>query len=150
MDAQNYSKEDMRQMLSDGYIVIHESLWDRLPCGAHIRYMRKGSTAPPTRFNPGGFVAGQFLADDGNKMLAIESRFGGRKGDPGYVSYNIAYDDIEVIWKRYDKNAFIELHLAYTSLAQKKKQIERLQRDSDALTSRVKKLEELMEKMIGN
>jgi hypothetical protein len=135
-----YTDEDIQKLLSDGYIKVHKSLWDHIPAGSHIRFIKRddGSNLPRNaRFKPGGFVKNHFVTDGDQKKIMIETKPHGNRGDAGYISFPIAYDQVDEIWKKYDRYAFIEIHLIYTSLAQKKKQIEEL-------TARVNKLEEIL------
>lgn len=136
-NPREYTEQEIHNLLSDGYIVIHSSLWDYIPNGSHIRYVKKGEGSRSTRFRPGGFVKSHFTTSDDKKMMMIESRVGGKPGDAGYISFPIAYTDIEELWKKYDRYAFIEIHLIYSSLAQKKQQIE-------DLTTRVNRLESIL------
>lgn len=136
-NPREYTEQEIHNLLSDGYIVIHPSLWDYIPNGSHIRYVKKGEGSRSTRFRPGGFVKSHFTTSDDKKMMMIESRVGGKPGDAGYISFPIAYTDIEELWKKYDRYAFIEIHLIYSSLAQKKQQIE-------DLTTRVNRLESIL------
>lgn len=137
-ESKKYTEEDIQELLSDGYIGIHPNLWDYIPAGAHIRFVKKDvdkkGLTRAERFKPGGFVRNHFTTEEGKKMMMIETKPGGRPGADGYISFPIAYEGIEELWKKYDRSAFIEIHLIYTSLAQKKRQIEELE-------ARIKKLE---------
>lgn len=142
--GKKYTKEDIQNLLSDGYINVHPALWDRIPSGSHIRYVKRddGSNKPRTeRFKPGGFVRNHFTNNEGKKMLMLETIPGGQRGQNGYISFPVAYEDTDEIWKKYDRHSFIEIHLIYTSLAQKRKQIEDLK-------ARVDRLEEILRSVI--
>lgn len=136
-----YSEEEIKKLLSCGYINVHKQLWEYIPNGAHIRYFRKGNEPRNERFRPGGFVHCQFTSD-GKKMLKIGTsppwrNQEGNAGNANSIKFNIAYDEISEIWKKYERNAFIELHLFHTVFLQKKAHIENLE-------SRVKKLESIV------
>jgi hypothetical protein len=138
-----YTDVDIQELTSEGYIIVHPGLWDHLPCGAHIRYIKRdqGENKPKNeRFRPGGFIRNHFITDD-KKKLIIENKPGGKRNDAGYVSFPIAYDDIELLWKKYDRYSFVEIHLIHNSLAQKKYQI-------DELTNRVARLENILKNAI--
>lgn len=138
-----YTDDDVRRLLADGYISVHPTLWDYIPAGAHIRYIKRddgNGKSRAERFKPGGFVRNHFSAGE-KKLLIVETRPGGKRDDVGYISFPLAYEDLAELWKKYDKNTFIETHLIYTSLAQKKKQIEDLQ-------SRVDKLEGILRAVV--
>lgn len=142
--GKKYTEEDIQKLLSNGYISVHPALWDHIPTGAHIRYVKKddgNKKSRAERFKPGGFVRSHFSTDEGKKMLMIETRPGGARGEPGYISFPLAYEDVDELWKKYDRYSFIEIHLIYTSLAQKKKQIE-------DLAARVNKLEEILRAIV--
>ncbi len=125
------------QTMLDGYIIVHPSMWDYIPTGAHVRYFKKVNKPRTEKFKPGGFVKNHFTGEDGKKFIMLETKPGGKRGDYKYVQFPVAYEDVEELWKKYDRTAFIEIHLISTSLAQKKKQIE-------DLTTRVAKLETLL------
>jgi len=133
-----YTEMDIQDMLSEGYINVHASLWDHVPVGSHVRYIKKdvakAGLTREQRFKTGGFIRNRYTNDQGKKMLILENNPGGKVGQFGYISFPVAYEDIEELWKKYDRGAFVEIHLISMSLAQKKKQIEEL-------NERVKKLE---------
>lgn len=142
-EGKKYTEEDIQNLLSEGYISVHPSLWDYIPTSAHIRYVKKDKmhdgSSRAERFKPGGFVRNHFTTDEGKKMMMLETRPGGKQGEHGYISFPIAYEDVEELWKKYPRESFIEIHLIYTSLAHKKKQIEELE-------ARIKKLEAALRK----
>jgi hypothetical protein len=125
----------------EGYINVHRSLWDHIPSGAHIRYIKKGDEDRSKRFKPGGFVKNHFMSNDGVKFMMIETKPNGKPGERGYISFPISYDNIAELWKKYDRNVFIEMHLTSTSLTQKKRQI-------DELSLRIKKIETALNMLI--
>ncbi len=137
--AKNYTSKEIQTLLSQGYIGINSTLWDYIPYGAHIRYLRKDVDGKPygERFKPGGFVKNHINVD-GKKIMYLENSIGGQ-GKPGYVTFPLAYDDVEKLWKKYDKHSFVEMHLIIMSLSKKSQQI-------DELTARVKVLEDLLKK----
>jgi hypothetical protein len=142
--AREYSSEEIAKLTSEGYIIVHPGLWEYIPVGSHVRYIKKddGSDKPRgKRFKPGGFVKNHNTNEAGEKMFTLESRLStGPRSPPGYIKYSILYDNIEVLWKKYDRMAFIEIHLVYNSLAQKKQQIE-------DLSARVSRLEKTIERL---
>lgn len=153
--VKQYSDQDIHEILSDGYILIIPQLWDHIPPGAHIRYIKKGETPRSERFRPGGFVKSHFVADNA-KMLMLETRICGKKDDAGYTTFPVAYADIDELWKKYDRGAFIEIHLINNSLAQKKQYIDDLttkladqKKQIDELTARINTLEGILKRAIG-
>jgi hypothetical protein len=141
--GKKYTEENIQELLSEGYINVHPSLWDQIPVGAHVRYVKRdvdnSGLTHAERFKPGGYVRNHTATAEGKKLIILETRQRGRPGDPGYSSFPVAYEDIEELYKKYDKDVVIEIHLIYTSLAQKKKQIEDLE-------ARIKKLEDQVRK----
>jgi len=53
-----------------------------------------------------------------------------------HVTYPLAYDEIDELWKKYDAGAFIEIHLIYGSLQRKEKKIAELEARILALEKR--------------
>ncbi len=141
-----YTNEEISGLLSEGYIVVHPALWEYIPVGSHIRYVRRDDgrgLSRGKRFKPGGFVKCHSVNDNNKKLITLESRLNTEsKAGPGYFKYSILHDSIEELWKKYDRMAFIEIHLIYNSLAQKKRQIE-------DLTTRVARLEDTVKRLSG-
>jgi len=140
-----YTEEQITNLLADGYLVVHNSLWDYIPKGAHIRYYKKGPGSRCERFRPGGFVKCHFTKENKSYMI-IENQPNGNKSNPSYISFTVSYDNIEEIWKKYDRMAFIEIHLIRSSLKQKKTQIEEL---VDRLNKLERKVAALDNKLYG-
>jgi hypothetical protein len=137
-----YTDDEIRELTSDGYIVVIAGLWDYIPRGAHIRYQKRDDGSGKQRgvlFKPGGFVRAHI--DSKGKAMIIENKLNGKAGDPGYMSWPVAYDSIEILWKKYDYSAFVEIHLIYGSLAQKKQEVEEL-------TARVTRLENILRSLV--
>lgn len=128
-----YTELDIQSKL-EGYINVHSLLWDRIPPGSHVRYFKKEGSSRANKFRPGGFVKNHYADKNGKKFLMLETVRGGDENIKGYKRFPVAYEDIEEIWKKYDRDVFIEMHLISASLAQKKRQI-------DDLTARVTALE---------
>ena len=133
-----YTENEIQSLL-DGYINVHPGMWDYVPTGAHVRYFRKGPAGRVERFRYGAYVKMHYANDDGKKFLLLENNPGGR--GERYVKFPVAYEDIDQLWKKYDRGAFIEIHMISASLAQKKKQIEEL-------TARQAKLESLVNALV--
>lgn len=126
--SSKYTDDEISTLLADGYIKIPRELWDYLPIASHIRFFKVDDGNPKnTRFRPGGYLKNHLVSNDNRKLFLIENREGGNTRDTGYISFPMAHKDIAEVWKRYPKDAFIEIHLIYMSLAQKKKQIEDLE-----------------------
>lgn len=143
-----YTDVEINEILSDGYIQIHPQLWSYIPSGSHIRYIKKSSDLPRCeRFRPGGFVKNQFVNGDGAHMITLENSLYGRADD--HLTFPIAYKDIDELWKKYDRSAFIEIHLINCSLAQKKQQIELLTQQNIDLIRRVELLEDILRVIVN-
>ncbi len=133
-----YSDDDIREMTSNGYINVHPSLWDYLPKAAHIRFLKKDDGSGKSRgerFKAGGFVRNHYISEAGHRMMILESRVDGKRNEFGYKTFPVCMNDIEAIWKEYSTPAFIEIHLMFNSLAQKKQQIAELTSRNDALAA---------------
>jgi hypothetical protein len=146
-NEREYSAEEINKLTSEGYIIVHPGLWDHIAPGSHVRYVRRDDGTGKSRgkrFKPGGFVRNHFIDDGGRRMFTIDNRYklGGKRAFPGQVSYSLAYDHIETLWKKYDKLSFIEIYLVHNSLAQKKQQIE-------SLLARVEQLEHAVARLGG-
>jgi hypothetical protein len=152
--GKKYSELQVQELLADGYLNVHEQLWDLVPTGAHVRYIKKdtgGGLPRHERFKPGGFVREHIVTKEGKKMLMLETIPGGAKyPKPGreYISFAVAYEDISELWKKYDRFAFIEIYLIYNSLAQKKQQIESHETKIKELTERVTTLENILKSAV--
>lgn len=145
----SYTKDDIKSLTSTGYILVAKELWDYIPTKSHVRYAKNGEDSIESRFKPGGFVRNHFLTSNNKKGLVLENKIGGKQGDKDYISFPIVFDDIDKIWKKYPKDAFIEIHLINNSLAAKKAQINTLsmqimsiQQDLDDKKSRIEQLEQ--------
>lgn len=124
--GKSYTIEDIKDLTSNGYIIVTQSLWEYIPARSHVRYVKAGNENIEKRFKPGGFVKNHFTNENGKKGLVLENKLGGKNGDAGYISFPIVFEDIEKIWKKYPYDSFIEIHLIYNSLAAKKTQLDTL------------------------
>jgi hypothetical protein len=127
--SKSYTKDDIKGLTKD-YIKLTEEYFDHIPNGAHIRYVKKQKDGEPVtpaedRFRPGGFLQSHF-EKDGKKFMLIGNKIA-TKGKPGDITFPVAYEDIQLLWKKYDYHAFIEIHLILASLKQKQKTIEELE-----------------------
>lgn len=136
--AKEYSDTDIISML-EGYINVNKQLWDHVPVGAHVRYIKvdKDGTPRNKRFKPGGFVKNRYTNEEGKQFFMLETNPNGKRGDPGYTMFPVAFEDVEELWKKYDRGAFIEIHLITASLMQKRQQIEELQSEVRKLKAAV-------------
>ena len=122
------------EIIKSGYIIVHPSLWDYLPAGAHVQFTEKSG-----RFNRGGFIKCHYIDSAGERALIINTtcRYKDRPANTAApracVPVSVQYQQIDTLWMKYDMSAFIEIHLIYNSLAQKKQQIVDLQARVTAL-----------------
>lgn len=139
-----YTEEEIASLLQS-YIIVHRSLWDHIPIGSHIRYLKKqkpGENKPiGERFKPGGFVKTHFTKND-KKFLLVGSQLSKKSLAAGkkVPTFPIAYEDIEVLWKKYDRATFVEISLMHNSLAKKDMQIKELTRRVEQLERQIKEL----------
>jgi hypothetical protein len=132
-----YTTEEINEMLSNGYISITRELWPFLPVGSHVRFFKKGAGSKHERFRPGGFIKKQYVTTDNKHILLMETVRNGN-GAPGYITYPMALDDLDEIWKRYPEECFVEIHLITNSLQHKNKQINDLSARVTALEAALK------------
>lgn len=134
-----YTNEEIHKLTTEGYLLIHASLWDHIPKCAHIRYMKVGTQEPGVRFKPGGFVKSHINGKDGPSFVITTSpsKSASNSGNVD-VSFVVPYKNIEYLWKKYDYSAYIEVHLIHNSLARKDAQIVDLNDRVRALESMLK------------
>lgn len=133
----------MHELTTNGYFAVHPGLWDYLPKGSHVRYQILGEGPAGARFRSGGYVRNHYTAPDESKVIYLENFPAVGKNKPGHVSFPVSVKSIELLWKKYDEAAFVELHLITNSLAMKQQEIE-------ALKTRVTTLENILRKAIGH
>jgi hypothetical protein len=137
--ATSFTDEEINEMLANGYLSIVREMWEYIPAGSHVRFFKKGNGSPNVRFRPGGYIKKHYLTADGKRILLMETVRGGTNSTPGYITYPMALDDLDQIWKRYPEEFYVEMHLIYNSLVRKDKQINDLLSRLTALESRFKK-----------
>lgn len=151
--GKKYTEADVQGLLTEGYMSIIPELWDKIPTGAHIRYTKKdtGEKLPRCeRFRPGGFVRCHWKHENGGKMLTLETIPGGSYYNKGgnYISFPVAYDDIDELWKKYDHTSYIEIHLIKNSLSLKNQDINKLKEQVADLENRLSNLEDILRNAI--
>jgi len=126
------------EKLTADYIKLNPEMWPKIPVGAHIRYIKKNKSGEnlsrEQRFKSGGYVRNQYNKD-GKGGLVIENKPNGNKYNAGYISYPLAFESVEELWKKYDRNSYIELCLINSILTVKQKQID----DHEERISRLEK-----------
>lgn len=144
LPQRQYTAEEADALFADGYFVVHPGFWDYIPEGALVRYVLKASAAKADakhmRVRPGGTVKGHIFAD-GKKMLQISPVEPKKKTNGRAFTFPLAYDDVEEIWKRYDRGPYIEMHLIANSLGQKDARISELEKKCELLISKIEKLD---------
>ena len=138
----NYTDNEIHEMLIDGYFYVPKELWSFIPRKSHIRYFIAGNSPRNERFRVGGFVKNHFTTSD-KKMMTIESHRN-IKEDQKYVSFPLAYDDVDEIWKKYESHAYVEIHMLNQSLAVKNKRLEKLEAQNKSLNDRLTMLENIL------
>lgn len=150
--GKKYTENEIHDLtVQSGYIVVHPQLWDHIPTSAHVRFVKKddgSGLSRSERFKPGGFVRNHFTTGEKKMMMLASSPYGDAARPEGYISFPVAYDDIEELWKKYDKNSFVEIHLIHNSLALKKQQIEILEAQNREMSNRIAVLEEILKNAI--
>jgi hypothetical protein len=148
--GKDYTTDEIKELVSGGYFKLDLALWEYIPANSHIRYLKKpGENNLPygKRFKPGGFVRNHYSKDN-KKFIFLETKIGGKRNDPGYISWPIAFDDIEIIWKKFPRDSFIEIYSINSSLLEKKTKINELEKKNSDLTKRIDDLETILKKSI--
>ncbi len=155
--------EEIDELLSDGYIVVMENMWSRIPKGAHIRYMKKTHTTEDNvkknnntntysqnlseNFCRGGYVKNHVIVGE-KSIIYLGTSLSGRRGDPGYVEFPVDLQTVSTIWKKYDYSAFIELHMIINILASKSVADDERDKRLTALEENLQFLENMCENLM--
>lgn len=137
--SRTYTMEDIKNLTTTGYIDLDPILFEYIPNGAYVRYVKKDDGSGLSfeqRFRGGGYVKFHYEKNS-EKFMVLENRPGGNDKNLGYVSFIVAYNKIEKLWKKFDKDAYIELYMISNSMANKEKQIREL-------NAKVYKLEQML------
>jgi len=132
-----YSEDEIRDLITGAYTSVPPDMWEFIPSGSHVRYLKRGAEPLGERFKPGGYVRYQH-EKDGKKMMILENRQGG--SGAGYASWPVAFEGVESVWKKHAPEVFVEMHMIHNSLAQKKRQLAELTAAVTALTATVSAL----------
>jgi len=129
-DIHVFTDAEMSALLAEGYIRISPLMYDKIPPGARICYVKRDKNeglARAARFRPGGYVISNSVdISNGKRAFRMENRYRGKRGDPGYIEYSLYLENIEELFKQYDPAIIIEMQLIFNSLAEKKQQIDDL------------------------
>jgi hypothetical protein len=77
-----------------------------------------------------------------DNSVLLENIVNGTDLDANYLTKTLLYEDDDIIWKLYEPRAIIELRLIQNSLAEKAECLRSLVESVEALTARVKTLED--------
>lgn len=116
-----YTPETMAISLMDGYILVPRELWPKLSKNTRIKYVLRctdtadENTPACSRFRGGKAYVGCHMSFEDNpaRMKIGTALF---EKSPGYFSYWLDYDRIDVLWKQFTPPAAIELHMICESL----------------------------------
>ena len=81
------------QKLLEGYVVVPREFWGRISRGEHVRYIRRGG-----KFCRGSFVKCVWERN-GKRFFQLETKIGGSEADAGYVTFPVAFEDINCVSK---------------------------------------------------
>lgn len=104
--TKNYTKLEIKKLL-EGYIEVPSELYEQIPVGAHVRYLKKGTEPAGIRFKPGSYVKNHWTNKDGTKFIQLQNRaydIGGK----GYFEFPITPNNVEKIWKKISDDFLIE------------------------------------------
>lgn len=130
-DRKTMSPEDIKKYLAD-FIEVNPDMWLNIPAEAQVAWTVKGSEPLQKRFYPGGFVVkNYFHKKEGKHVFTVRSL------GAGQFQMNPDINNIDKMYKRYDKHSYIETRLVEASLLQKRLQIETLQAEMTALKATI-------------
>ncbi len=105
--------EEIEELLHKGYFLVPRELWPYICNKSRIRYLTKGPGPMAIRFHLGGLVT-----FNGDERIVIKTKD---------ADWSILYDNVENIWKKYSNDAFIEIHMISTDLANKERRLKLLE-----------------------
>tara|TARA_R110002153_G_scaffold273997_3_gene446393 strand:+ start:12273 stop:13049 length:777 start_codon:yes stop_codon:yes gene_type:complete len=135
--GREYKPEEINNMMLD-YFHVPRAMWGNLPLGSHVRFFKVGSSTGSTaastdrasknmRFRPGGFVKAHA---DG--LLFLETKLRGKE-ENGNICFPVTINQIDEIWKKPDRAAYIEIAVMTSELNKKEESIQELRRRVDKL-----------------
>lgn len=147
----NYTPKEIASM-TEGYFPVSENYWESIPRGAHIRYIKfqvQGENlSEGERFKTGGYVLSNPVEvenPDGSKSKAFYLSTAppgshNYKGSPPPKSFKVRYETVQMLWKKIDPAAGIEIHLASNSIAALNEQVKTLKEENENLNAKLLKV----------
>lgn len=126
--------DDEKKELLVGYSIVSVDMWDKIPYKSHIRYVKKDGS-----FVRGGFVKNHWVTGEGANMIQLENNLN-RKA-PQYKTWAFALDDVQHIYKKFDKTNAIEVNVLHKKIERQRITINTLIDAVNSLERRVKALE---------
>lgn len=131
--------EEIQDMLAD-YFPVERDMWNKVPAGNQIRYVKVGPGPRESRFKGGGFVKSRYMKENKDYFL-VENFPYGKVGDHGYIMFTLDVSTVEELWKKIAPAAFIEVKLLVASLDKSNAQVAELNKKVAELSAKVAKLE---------
>lgn len=86
-------RNDIEKQLQ-GYVVVPREEWNSLERTDHIRYIGKDG-----KYRRGSFIK-CIWERNGKRFFQLETSIGGEKGDDGYVTFPVCFDDIMTLYRK--------------------------------------------------
>jgi hypothetical protein len=115
-----------------GYHPIPRQLWHMIPEGSQVRFFKRGTGAREERYRPGGYIKSHNVAG-GMKIMMMQTCHAIK--DPNYLVYPMRLDDLEEVWKKWPKDAFVELTIMNGQIRELMAEVEMLKKKVAYATS---------------
>jgi hypothetical protein len=141
--GREYTKEEIDNLLTDDYFNVPSKYWKSIPIGAHIRVFKRaavcGSDSRGARFRPGGFVKSHMMRGE-EHIIVLETILHGKE-ERGNIVFPMSTLDLDEIWKKTDRNAYIEITLMSET-------IRKYESENKNLKNRVDKMEKILKVVV--
>lgn len=111
--------EDIKRH-TQGFIIVPRDQWENITPGSYIIYMGYDNN-----YRNGGYIKYKYEKNN-IRYFQIETKQGRKTNDPSYISFPVAYDEIKTLFKKIDPSAIVEINLIKKDLANKRDNIEYL------------------------
>ncbi len=111
--------EDIKRH-TQGFIIVPRDQWENITPGSYIIYMGYDNN-----YRNGGYIKYKYEKNN-IRYFQIETKQGRKSNDPSYISFPVTYDEIKTLFKKIDPSAIVEINLIKKDLANKRDNIEYL------------------------
>lgn len=130
--------EDIKRH-TQGFIIVPRDQWENITPGSYIIYMGYDNN-----YRNGGYIKYKYEKNN-VRYFQIETKQGRKNNDPSYISFPVSYDEIKTLFKKIDPSAIVEINLIKKDLANKRDNIEYLNKKIMEETQARKNLESKIE-----